>query len=285
MASVEAALLSGVYEITLNRPEVENAISADLFDALAALADEIERRDDVRGALILGAGASFCSGADPREAGTRAFYAPPANREFLSRLFADHWERWRLWRRFAELSKPMITAVRGRALGEGALLAMVSSWCVATPDAVFGDPAIRMGMASANPLWLWAVGPRRAREILFGKYIDGTTALQWGLVSQIAADADLENTAREAVEAIISRPGMTGFDGQMAHAYLHRLAGEGAGIAAAQEFAQGIAAMSAIQRRGFREGEYNFWARAGEIGPDKALMEQDSRYRTAFARV
>ncbi|MGD9712772.1 MAG: enoyl-CoA hydratase/isomerase family protein [Thermomicrobiales bacterium] len=278
MAAIEVNFSSGICDVLLNRPEVENAINEDMLNVLAATVEEIEQRDDIRGVLIRGAGSSFCTGIDPREAGTGAFFPVPMDREYLSRLFADHWSRWRVWRRFAELSKPLVTAVHGRALGEGALFAMVSSWCVASEDAVFGDPSIRMGMASANPLWLWAVGPRRAREILFGRYIDATTAMRWGLVTRVVSSADLESEAWTALEGLVSRPGMTGFDGRMVHEYIHRAASEAAGLSTAQEFAQTIAAMSSIQRYGFRDGEYNFWARVGEIGIEEALVERDTRY-------
>ena len=141
-----------------------------------------------------------------------------------------------------------------------------------------------MGMASANPLWLWAVGPRRAREILFGRYIDAPTAQRWGLVTRIAPDMDLENQAWAALEGLVSRPGMTGFDGHMVHDYIRRAASEAAGLGTAQEFAQTISAMSSIQRYGFREGEYNFWARVGEIGIEDALIERDARYERVEVR-
>ena len=278
MAVIETSLHDGMYDVLLNRPDVENAVNSEMLDALDAVLDEVEHNDEVHGMLLRGAGASFCAGLDPREAGTRAFYPAPKERAYLSQIFSEQWSRWRVWRRFAELPKPVVAAVQGRALGEGALLAMAADWTVAAEDAVFGDPAIRMGMASANPLWLWTVGPRRAREILFGRFIDARTALRWGMIMRVTPAAGVEQEARTALEGLTSRSGMTGFDGKLAHTYLNRGASEAAGFATAHEFAQGIASMSAAQRGGFREGEYNFWARVDEIGIEAALRERDDRY-------
>ena len=84
MAVIETNLSSGMYEVVLNRPEFENAVDEEMLDTLAAQVDEIEGRDEIRGVLIRGAGASFCAGLDPREAGSRAFYPVPAEREYLS---------------------------------------------------------------------------------------------------------------------------------------------------------------------------------------------------------
>src|SRR6266849_3285996 len=185
MGAIETRLDGGVYELTLNRPQVENAIDGEMLDGIVAMLDEVERRDEIQGVLVRGAGASFCTGLDPREAGTKAFYPSPKERPYISDILVAQWSRYRIWRRLMELPKPLVTAVRGRALGEGALLVMLADLSIAAEGAVFGDPAIRMGMASANPLWMWLVGPRRAREIYFGRYIDAHTAERWGLISRV----------------------------------------------------------------------------------------------------
>jgi enoyl-CoA hydratase/carnithine racemase len=284
MSVIETGLRDGMYEVTLNRPEIENAINAEMLDALTAVMEAVEGQEEIRGVLLRGAGNSFCVGLDPREAGTRAFYPSSKQREYVSKIFTDQWSRWRVWRRFAELPKPVVAAIHGRALGEGALLAMLANLSIAAEHAVFGDPSIRMGMASANPLWLWAVGPRRARDILFGRYIDASTAQRWGLITRVVPRAELEHEARVALDALIHRGGMAGIDGQIAGAYIRRSSSDAAGVATAQDFAQSIAALSAIQRYGFRAGEYDFWRRVEEIGIDAALKERDARY-AAFTPV
>jgi enoyl-CoA hydratase/carnithine racemase len=156
---------------------------------------------------------------------------------------------------------------------------MLADLCVATEDAVFGDPAIRMGMASANPLWLWHVGPRRAREIYFGRLIDARTALRWGLISRVVPPDELAEAANQALAGLISHSaGMTGSDGHAAHQYLQRPATAAAGLWTAFDFAQSLAGLSAIQRGGFREGEYDFWSQVQANGIEDALAERDRRY-------
>jgi enoyl-CoA hydratase/carnithine racemase len=282
MSVIETSLNDGMYEVTLNRPEVENAINTEMLDALAAVLDEVEQREDIHGVLLRGAGDSFCVGMDPRDAGTRAFYPSPSDRPYMSDIFINQWSRWRVWRRFSETPKPVVVAIHGRALGEGALMAMAADLSIAAEDAVFGDPAIRMGMASANPLWLWSVGPRRSREILFGRYIDAQTAARWGLITRVVPRSDLHQEALIALEARIKRGGMAGVDGQIAGSYIRHSGSDAAGVTTAKDFAQAIAALSANQRYGFRPGEYNFWARVQELGIEDALKERDERY-AAFA--
>jgi enoyl-CoA hydratase/carnithine racemase len=279
MSVIVTSLEDGVLDVLLDRPEVENAIDAEMLEGIARLVDEIEGSPAVHGVLLHGAGRSFCTGLDPRAAGGLAFYPSSKERPYVGDILSAQWQRGLVWRRLVQLSKPLVTAVQGRALGEGALLVMVSSLSFAAPDAEFGDPAIRMGMTSANPLWLWHVGPRHAREIYFGRSIDAQTAHRWGLISSVVTEGDVLEAAREGLLALMSHEsGMTGSDGHAAHVYLNRTNTASAGVWTAFDFAQGLAGSSAIQRGGFRPGEYDFWARVEENGIEAALAERDQRY-------
>jgi len=112
-----------------------------------------------------------------------------------------------------------------------------------------------MGMASGNPLWLWHVGPRHAREIYFGRSIDAPTAQCWGLISSVVSDGDVLDAAREGLLALMSHEaGMTGSDGHAAHVYLNKTNAAAAGVWTAFDFAQGLAGSSAIQRGRFPRG-------------------------------
>lgn len=268
----------GTCTITLNRPEVENAMNTEMLEAFDAAVAEAGEREDVLVLLIRGAGDSFSTGLDPRDRGTLAFNPAPADRPYMSDIFVDNWRRSEIWGRFSDLPKPKIATIQGKCLGDAAMLAMLCSTTIASEDAIFGDPAIRMGLSSANPLWMWTLGPRRARDVYFGRYLRADTAREWGLLTRVVPLDQLAEEGQLAADSTAKRGGMTGLDGQITGSFIGRTSTTASGKPLARDFAVNAAALSAYQRYGFRDGEYDFWKRVEELGIEDALTERDDRY-------
>lgn len=135
MSAVEFKVEDGVAIITLNRPEAKNAVNGDVARGVAAAVDEINSRDDIRLAVITGAGGSFCAGMD-----LKAF----VKGEVVSiegRGFAGLTE--------APPKKPLIAAVEGYALAGGCELALSCDLIVATEGSKFGVPEVKRGLVAA----------------------------------------------------------------------------------------------------------------------------------------
>jgi enoyl-CoA hydratase len=170
----------GVVLVTLNRPEVLNALD---YATLGELVDELESLDSdesVRCVVITGAGdRAFAAGADIKEMAE----ATP-----VTLSVANNFARWE---RLKRIRLPLIAAVRGFALGGGCELAMACDMVVAADDATFGQPEIKIGImpgAGGTQRMTRALGKARAMElILTGRNLSAREAYDRGLVSQIVA--------------------------------------------------------------------------------------------------
>lgn len=180
----------GVALVTLDRPEVLNALSFDLLDELAAVLDRLDADPDCRAIVLTGSGSrAFAAGADIREL---------ARQTPVSLLVED---RFAVWDRIGAVRTPLIAAVRGFALGGGCELAMSCDIIVAAEDASFGQPEINLGVmpgAGGTQRMTRAIGKARAMDlILTGRTIGAVEAERIGLVSRVAAP---EETLAEAIE-------------------------------------------------------------------------------------
>jgi enoyl-CoA hydratase/carnithine racemase len=193
----------GVATITLRRPDRLNAINLPMSDELLDAEQRACEDPAVRVLVYRGAGRAFCAGRDLGE--LQADAAPE-----LAWMAAGGW--CRAWM----LPKITVAAVRGYAVGGGALLATLCDFTLASPDAVFGYPegAKGMGDIGAHP-WIWLLGPKRAKDVLItGRLFSAKEAEQLGLVTTVLADGqDLETAANELAEQIAAAdenaPGFT----------------------------------------------------------------------------
>jgi enoyl-CoA hydratase/carnithine racemase len=183
--AVRYAVEDGVAWLVIDRPEARNAINRAVG---AGLWDGFRRfeADPAAAVLVLtGAGdAAFCAGADLKEMAALGMTVPP-------RDMAPHLGR------NLQVSKPVVAAVNGVALGGGFLLAMMCDLCVAAESASFGITEARWGRGApwAAPL-PWLVGPRVALELLLtGEPIGARRAQQVGLVNRVVPDAALRREA------------------------------------------------------------------------------------------
>ncbi|MFC0282137.1 crotonase/enoyl-CoA hydratase family protein [Camelimonas abortus] len=175
MSAVEFKVEDGVAIITLNRPEAKNAVNGDVARGVAAAVDEINSRDDIRLAILTGAGGSFCAGMD-----LKAF----VKGEVVSiegRGFAGLTE--------APPKKPLIAAVEGYALAGGCELALTCDLIVASEGSKFGIPEVKRGLvAAAGGLMRLPrqIPYRIAMELaLTGEMVSAATLQGYGLINRV----------------------------------------------------------------------------------------------------
>jgi enoyl-CoA hydratase len=188
--------VDGVALVTIERPDVLNALSFDLLDALAGAFALLDADPACRAIVLTGSGTrAFAAGADIREL---AAQSP------TSLLVED---RFSVWERIAATRTPVIAAVRGFALGGGCELAMSCDLIVAGDDAQFGQPEINLGVmpgAGGTQRLTRAIGRARAMDlILTGRTIAAREAEAMGLVSRVVA-ADQTLTAALELAATIA---------------------------------------------------------------------------------
>ena len=164
--------------ITLNRPEVLNAMNRQLWiDFESALDTAIQDRE-IKVLVITGIGRAFSTGADLKESKTRT---KEDYRAYLVGL-------QEVSRRIIRLEKPTIAAINGYALGSGYELALACDIRIAAEDAQIGSPEARVTSSvtgGALRLVQDLIGPAKARELLFtGEYISGREAERIGLVNR-----------------------------------------------------------------------------------------------------
>ena len=178
--------LDGVALVTIQRPDVLNALSFDLLDALADAFATLDADPPCRAIVLTGSGErAFAAGADIRELA----------RQTPVTLLVEN--RFAAWERIAATRKPVIAAVRGFALGGGCELAMSCDLIVAGEDARFGQPEINLGVmpgAGGTQRLTRAIGRARAMDlILTGRTITAREAETMGLVSRVVpADRTLD---------------------------------------------------------------------------------------------
>ncbi|MER2518074.1 MAG: enoyl-CoA hydratase/isomerase family protein, partial [Candidatus Accumulibacter phosphatis] len=162
----------GIAEIRLNRPERLNAVTQQLYDEVNAALGVAEADRDVRVVLLTGEGRAFCVGADLKahKAGRTAF----ERRQYLL-------GEQRVCKRLLLLSKPVVAAVNGFALGAGAEMAIASDFIVMAESAQIGLPEVSIGTflgGGVTYLLPRLVGLAKARELVFlGERIKGEEAV------------------------------------------------------------------------------------------------------------
>jgi len=183
--------------IMLNRPQKLNAVTPEMADAIVAAVLECNQRDDVRCVIITGAGdKAFCAGSD---IGALDNYDTPW--QFRNR--SDYCDAIRA------LLKPSICAVNGYAFGGGLETAMSCDICIASGNAQFAAPEIKLGWIGGGGMAMHlahSIGMSNAAlMIMTGNPISAEKALAWGLVSDVVPQSGLMKRAREIATTIASR--------------------------------------------------------------------------------
>ncbi len=191
---------NGIEIITLNRPQVLNALNSELLGELAALLTEIEADNTIRVIIITGSGdKAFAAGSDAKEmqAGTSITI-----RQFLmsNRVVLEKIER---------LPKPVIAAINGFALGGGCELSMACDLRIAAENARFGQPEINLAIipgAGGTQRLTRLIGMTKAKELIFtGDFIDAKDALSLGLVNKVVLQSDLMSEAKAMAQKLMTK--------------------------------------------------------------------------------
>ena len=183
--------------ITLNRPSKLNAVTPEMAKAIEAAIAECDASETIRCVVITGAGEkAFCAGSDIK---TLDQYKTP----WAFRNRGDYCDSVRL------CHKPTIAAVNGYALGGGLETAMSCDIRIASTNAKFAAPEIKLGWIGGGGMaagLAHSIGASNAAMmILTGDVIDAETAKGWGLVTEVVEPGDLVSRARELAATIASR--------------------------------------------------------------------------------
>jgi len=187
--------------ITLNRPSVLNALRKSLLAEVSLALVELERNDDVRAIIITGAGEkAFAAGADISELNTLPSAGHGADQARMGQGLTRQIER---------LSKPVIMAINGFALGGGCELAMAGDIMIASENAKFGQPEVNLGLIpgyGGSQRTTRLIGKGMAMYLcLTGEIIDAHEALRVGLVQKVVPLAELMNEAKRIASVIASK--------------------------------------------------------------------------------
>jgi 2-(1,2-epoxy-1,2-dihydrophenyl)acetyl-CoA isomerase len=176
---------NGILSLTLNRPQVRNALDRELVERLLAALRGAGTSPEVRAVLLTGAPPSFSSGGDLRWMQERR-----GNAAATKSVQETHFGA--LARGLLTLEKPVVAAVNGDAFGAGLMLACACDFVVAAPSARFGAPFVRVALIpDTGATWLLPrlVGLRAARRLtLMGDAIEAAEAAALGLVDAVQAD-------------------------------------------------------------------------------------------------
>jgi methylglutaconyl-CoA hydratase len=200
--TVQCENRSGIGWITLDRPEVRNALSSELMEAVGEGITQFESDDAVRALVLTGAGSAFCAGADLRSMRTSRDKASDVNKSDAHRMGG-------LFHRIASCKKPVLARVQGPAIGGGVGLMAACDIVVAAEGTRFQFSEVRLGIVPAviSPFCIRRLGAVKAmRLFLTGEPIDARTALDYGLVDIVVADSALD----EAVGKVCADLGKAG---------------------------------------------------------------------------
>jgi enoyl-CoA hydratase len=182
----------GIGVITLNRPQVRNALNTVLVRELNGLLDDLAKDEELRVLIITGGNKFFCSGNDLKEI--------DPNRLESIRLF---------FRKLENFDRPVIAAINGKCLAGGCEMALCCDLRIAGEDAKFGFPEIRFGalaFAGATQRLPRLVGVAKAKEMHYtGEPIDAQEAYRMGLVNRLVKPESVLEEAKKLAATLVLR--------------------------------------------------------------------------------
>ena len=194
---------TGVLTLTLNRPQVFNALSEDLLDALKSALESAAADSAVRVVIVRAAGRAFCAGHDLKEMRARP------DRAYYTRLF-DRCSA--MMKTITSMPQPVIAQVHGIAAAAGCQLVAACDLAVAGESAVFATNGINNGLFCSTPSVALsrAVARKHAFEMLFtGDFISAARAAEIGLVNRTAPDDGLDEATRDLADRIAAQSTVT----------------------------------------------------------------------------
>lgn len=196
---IQTELAGGVLTVTLARPEKKNAITQAMYAVLAEATERARTDDEVRVLMFQGQGDSFSAGNDIAD-----FIALGSRGQQPLDMAV-----FRFLKALADLDKPAVAAVRGRAVGIGLTLLLHCDMVVVAEDALLSVPFINLALApeAASSMLLPALlGHQRAFELFaLGEPIDGRTAHAWGLANRAVPADRVEAVAADLAGKLAAR--------------------------------------------------------------------------------
>ena len=196
---IRTDLAGGVLSVTLARADKKNAITQAMYAALSEAVERARTDDAVRAVLLKAEGDSFSAGND---IGDFIAIGSQTEQPFDMAVF-------RFLKALAELDKPLVAAVKGRAVGIGLTILLHCDLVVVAEDALLSVPFVNLALApeAASSLLLpAAIGHQRAFELFaLGEAIDGRTALAWGLANRAVAADQVDATAEGLAAKVAAR--------------------------------------------------------------------------------
>ncbi len=199
-ATLEVAQRNGVALVTLNRPDVHNAFDETMIAELTEALRALDASPSVRAVVLLGAGRSFCAGADLEWMERMAGYSYEQN-------VADAGALARLLQTLATLAKPTIARVHGPAFGVGVGLVACCDIAIAAIEVTFTLSEAKLGLvpATIGPYVIEAIGARHARRYMItAEPFDAAEAYRIGLVHDLTPTVEaLDNRVNELLGAML----------------------------------------------------------------------------------
>jgi enoyl-CoA hydratase/carnithine racemase len=194
----------GVRVLTMNRPEKRNALNSELTHALLEAMHDADRDESVHCVVLTGAGQGFCAGADLGE--FKGLQDPE-----LAEKRAELTMQLQLV--FSRISKPVVSAINGAAMGGGAGLALAADMAVMAQSAKLGYPEVKHGIVAAIVMGnlVRQIGRKAAFELVaLGEPVDAARALELGMVNRVVSDTELIPHSISLAEklAAVARPAM-----------------------------------------------------------------------------
>jgi enoyl-CoA hydratase/carnithine racemase len=199
---LEVERAKGVVTLCLNRPDQRNALSRALMEELTSALTSLGEDPEVRVVVLAGRGPAFSAGHD------------------LSELVGLELEEYRhvfelcgnLMNAIHDLPQPVIARVHGMATAAGCQLVAACDLVVASSEARFATPGVKIGLFCTTPMVevTRTIGRKRSLEMLLtGTPIDAETAADWGLVNRVVPPEELEAAANELAQQIASASALT----------------------------------------------------------------------------
>lgn len=190
-----------IVTIIMNRPEAKNAFSAEMLVRMVDAWGEIDVDDEVRVAILTGAGDTFCAGAD-----LKTMFGGQTNDEWSERFASDADMAWKALLRHYRLTKPLIAAVEGYAVAGGTEILQATDIRVAGESAVFGLAEVSRGLfplGGSTVRLQRQIGYAAAMEVLLmGEHIPAPRALEMGLINRVVPDGTALAEAKRIAERI-----------------------------------------------------------------------------------
>ncbi len=211
------AVADGIATVTMNRPDFNNAQNSQMTYALDAAFERAVSDDAVKVIVLRGTGKHFSAGHDIGTPGRdinkpferKHLWWDHTNKPGAEQLYAREQEVYLgMCRRWHDMPKPTIAMVQGACIAGGLMLAWVCDLIVASDDAFFQDPVVRMGIPGVEYFaHAHELNPRIAKEFLFlGERMPAERAYQMGMVNRVVARDELEATVYAWAAKIASQP-------------------------------------------------------------------------------